>query len=237
MAAVLACGEGSVISHLSAAWLWGIRPNRPNSPELSLPAQHRPRVYGLRIHRRAALLPSELTRHRSIPVTSPALTIVDIAPQLSESQLEAAINEADVLDLIDPAQLRERLDHLPRIPGLAIVRHLLDRQTFLFTDSELERRFLRIVREASLPMPVTGSEVGGFKVDFHWPSLGLVVETDGLRYHRTPTQQSRDRLRDQAHARAGLTTLRFTHSQVRYEPGGVRDTLLAVVARLAGPGP
>jgi very-short-patch-repair endonuclease len=70
-------------------------------------------------------------------------------------------------------------------------------------------------------------------VDFHWPDLGLVVETDGLRYHRTAAQQTRDRLRDQAHAAAGLTTLRFTHAQVRYEPEHVRATLAKVARRLA----
>jgi very-short-patch-repair endonuclease len=76
--------------------------------------------------------------------------------------------------------------------------------------------------------------VHGFEVDFYWPDLGLVVETDGLRYHRTPAQQARDRLRDQTHAAAGLTALRFTHAQVRYEPVHVAATLLAVVHRLEG---
>jgi very-short-patch-repair endonuclease len=76
--------------------------------------------------------------------------------------------------------------------------------------------------------------VNGFRVDFYWPELGLVVETDGLRYHRTPAQQTRDRLRDQAHAAAGLTSLRFTHEQVAFERGHVRATLEAVVRRLSG---
>jgi very-short-patch-repair endonuclease len=71
-------------------------------------------------------------------------------------------------------------------------------------------------------------------VDFYWPRLGLVVETDGLRYHRTPSQQARDRLRDQAHTAAGLTTLRFTAAQVRFEEARVKATLIAVVTRLDG---
>jgi len=112
------------------------------------------------------------------------------------------------------------------------LRELLDQRTFRLTDSELERRFLRLVGDAGLPMPLTGKQLNGFKVDFYWPHLGLVVETDGLRYHRTPAQQARDRLRDQAHLAAGLTPLRFTHKQVRYEPGYVRLTLLAVADRL-----
>jgi very-short-patch-repair endonuclease len=109
---------------------------------------------------------------------------------------------------------------------------MLDRRTFVLTDSELERRFLPIARAAGLGAPSTGERVNGFRVDFFWAVLGLVVETDGLTYHRTPAQQARDRLRDQAHAAAGLTSLRFTHGQVRYAPGHVRKTLAAVAARL-----
>jgi very-short-patch-repair endonuclease len=75
--------------------------------------------------------------------------------------------------------------------------------------------------------------VNSFRVDFFWPELGLVVETDGLRYHRTPAQQARDRLRDQIHAAAGLTPLRFTHAQVAHEAGHVREVLAAVASRLA----
>jgi very-short-patch-repair endonuclease len=111
------------------------------------------------------------------------------------------------------------------------LRRVLDCRTFQLTDSELERRFLRLVRRAGLPRPVTQHRVNGFRVDFYWPELGLVVETDGLRYHRTPAQQSRDRTRDQKHAAAGLTALRFSHAQVAYEAEHVIETLHAVINR------
>jgi very-short-patch-repair endonuclease len=74
--------------------------------------------------------------------------------------------------------------------------------------------------------------VNGFRVDFYWPELGLIVETDGLRYHRTPAQQAADRVRDQAHTAAGLTPLRFTHAQVRYERRHVEETLRTISQRL-----
>jgi very-short-patch-repair endonuclease len=115
--------------------------------------------------------------------------------------------------------------------GVGILNSLLDRRVFRLTDSELERRFLQLVRFAGLPLPETGCVVNGFRVDFFWPDLGLIVETDGLRYHRTPGQQARDRQRDQVHTAAGLTTLRFTHAQVRFEPAEVREVLTRVVAR------
>lgn len=130
--------------------------------------------------------------------------------------------------------LRGALDVMPPRPGAGKVRRLLDRWTLVLTDSELEQRLLPIARAAGPPDPLTGVVLNGFKVDFYWPSLGLVVETDGLRCHRTPAEQARDRVRDQAHAAAGLTALRFTHAQVRYEPGHVERTLRAVATRRRG---
>jgi very-short-patch-repair endonuclease len=102
---------------------------------------------------------------------------------------------------------------------------LLDPFTFRLSDSDLEILFRPIAAAAGLPPPLSKEPVSGFEVDFFWPDLGLVVETDGLRYHRTPSAQARDRLRDQTHTAAGRTTLRFTHYQVRYEPRYVRQVL------------
>src|SRR5207245_6286281 len=161
----------------------------------------------------------------------------DLANGLDPSRLERAVNEADRLDLISPEALRLALDTYRGQPGVARLRELLDRRTFRLTDSELERLFLPLVTDAGLPTPLTRQHVNGFRVDFFWPDLGLVVETDGLRYHRTPAQQARDRLRDQAHLAAGFTPLRFTHAQVRFEAAYVRSTLLAVVRRLQGERP
>ncbi len=100
---------------------------------------------------------------------------------------------------------------------------------------DLERRFRPIARRAGLPPPWTQVNLNGFRVDFFWPELALVVETDGLRYHRTPAEQARDRVRDQALTAAGITVLRFTHAQVRYEPSHVERTLADVAVRLGDP--
>jgi very-short-patch-repair endonuclease len=232
MAAVLSCGPGAVLSHASAGALFGILPREGNTIEVSVPDEvaRRGRA-GLLVHRRR-LEHGHMTHHRGIPVTTPARTLVDVAPRLSRDRLEAAINEADKHDLIDPEALRSALDGFAGLPGVAIVRTTLDRRTFTLTDSKLERRFLLIARRCGLPLPRTQQWLNGSRVDFYWPELGLVVETDGLRYHRTPAQQAKDRLRDQAHAAAGLTPLRFTRAQVKFEPEHVRRTLAAVAERL-----
>lgn len=161
-------------------------------------------------------------------------TLVDQAANLAAGPLERLVNEADRLDLIDPPTLRAELETHRCEPGVRPLRALLDRRTFRLTRSELERIFLPIAARAGLSVPLTKQWINGFEVDFFWPGLGLVVETDGLRYHRTPAEQARDRLRDQAHTAAGLTQLRFTHGQVRYEPEHVLKTLRAVTHRLEG---
>ena len=223
MAAVLACGPNALISHSSAAALWGIRADRGGVIHVSAPTKRR--RPGVVLHRRRT---TDLRHRHGVPVTSPAQTLVDLAAELATDPLEAAINQADKLDLIDPDALREELESYAGVPGVARLRGTVDRRTFSMTRSQLERRFKPIARRAGLPKPRTGEFVNGFEVDFYFPELRLVVETDGLRYHRTPHQQAKDRVRDQAHTAAGLTPLRFTHAQVRYEPSYVEDTLAKV---------
>ena len=233
MAAVLACGPRAFLSDESAGALLEILPSTAGPIDVSVRGARCPRARaGIRIHRRRGLTDADVTRHLGIPVTSPALTLLDLAPRLSRDQLERAIGEADKRDLIDPESLRRELERFANRPGIAPLRETLDRHTFTLTDSELERRFLPIARQAGLSRPLTQQLVNGFRVDFYWPDLGLVVETDGLRYHRTPAQQAKDRLRDQAHAAAGLTPLRFVRAQVRYDPAHVCRTLASVAARL-----
>lgn len=232
MAAVLACGRDAALSHESAAALLDIRPQRRGEIEVSVPVRVSPRPKGVIVHRRRRRGPWEVTVHEGIPVTSPECTLVDLATRLSRRQLEAAVNEADKRDLIDPESLRATLEKLARRPGVEVLRELLDRLTFRLTDSELERLFMPIARRVGLGPPETEATVNGFEVDFYWPDLNLVVETDGLRYHRTPAQQARDRLRDQAHLAAGTTPLRFTHAQVRFEPDHVQRIIASVVSRL-----
>lgn len=230
MAAVLACGPGAVLSHVCAAVLYALF-DRCTEISISVPGDRNPRVPDLEIHR-VELPPRDITTYEGVPVTSPARTLVDLAAELTLPRLERAINEADKRRLITPDALRHELDRWPGRRGVAVLRDLLDRDTFVLTASELERRFLPIARRAGLGKPETGVRVNGFVVDFFWPALGLVVETDGITYHRTPLQQARDRRRDQAHAVAGLTPLRFTHRQVVGDPEGVARILAEVADAL-----
>ena len=177
-----------------------------------------------------------------IPVTAPARTLVDLAARLKPRELEAAINEADRLDLIDPTRLRQAIDGMRSQPGAGTVLRLLDRQDFLLTDSELERRFLRLgTVGASVLCRRPGRTSRASSVDFFWRELGLIVETDGLRYHRTPSQQARDRRRDQAaHRRRADDICGSRTRRSRFEPAEVRRCPGASgrqARRAAGPPP
>jgi hypothetical protein len=156
-------------------------------------------------------------------------TLIDQATELTPNRLERMVNEADKHDVIDPEALREALEDYAGDRGVKPLRTLLDRLTFRLSDTELEVLFRPIAIEAGLPAPLTKEMVNAFEVDFYWPDLGLVVETDGWRYHRTASAQTRDALRDQTHTAAGLTPLRFSHYQVAHEPQHV----LRIISRTA----
>jgi very-short-patch-repair endonuclease len=217
MVAVLACGPGAMLSHGSAAALWGIGQEWREIEVTVRSASPRRRPSG-----------------RECRATGLVQTLVDLATVHKRPAVERAVNEADRLDLIDPPTLRRELEVHRWEPGVKPLRTMLDRRTFRLTREELERRFLPLAERVGLPLPLTKQWVNGFEVDFYWPDRGFVVETDGLRYHRTPAEQARDRLRDQAHTAAGMTQLRFTHEQVYYEPEHVLSVLRATARRLLG---
>jgi hypothetical protein len=231
MAAVLACGPDAALSHRSAAALWGIA-EQGSQVDISVRRRCKHRRSGIDARSRPSLPEEDIVTRNGIPVTCPTRTLLDLATELRPAALERAVNEADKRDLADPEALRASLDGFAGQPGVKALRALLDRHTFRLSDSNLELLFRPIAAAAGLPTPLTKAQVNGFEVDFFWPGLGLVVETDGLRYHRTPSAQARDQLRDQAHTAAGLTPLRFTHHQVKYESARVREVLRTTAQNL-----
>lgn len=229
MAAVLACGGEAVLSHGSAAALWGIGPEW-HLIEITVRRRSWPAPVGVKVRGRPALPDGDLTIHRGIPVTTPARTVLDqAASPISDASLERLVNEVDAargIDLDVPA-LRAYYVLRQGEPGVKRLRKLLDPEAFRLSDSELERVFRPLALAAGLSQPLTKAFVDGYEVDFYWPALGLVVETDSLRYHRNPIKQARDLKRDQVHTAAGLTTLRFSHWQVVHEARHVEKILAA----------
>jgi Protein of unknown function (DUF559) len=232
MAGVLACGDDGALGHQSAAALWEIGTEKPGVIDISVRRRCELKRPGLRVRGRPTLEAADIVHHDGIPVTSPVQTLIDLATELTQLGVERAVNEADKRDLVDPETLRSALEGYAGQPGAPLLRRLLDKRTFPLSDSDLEILFRPIATAAGLPTPLTKQIVNGFEVDFFWPELGLVVETDGLRYHRTPSTQARDARRDRSHVLAGMTPLRFTHYEIKYEPAQVRATLTRAAAML-----
>jgi very-short-patch-repair endonuclease len=235
MAAVLACGEGALLSHRSAAALWEIGSERRGVIDVSVMRRAELKRRGLRARGRPSLSVERVTSHDRIPVTTPVQTLIDLSTELAPIRMERAVNEADKRDLIDPEMLRAELGRYTGEPGVKALCALLDKRTFRLSDSDLEILFRAIALEAGLPLPLTKEIVNGFEVDFFFPELGLIVETDGLRYHRTPSTQARDARRDRTHTLTGMTPLRFTHHEIKYEPARVRSELRRIATALTRP--
>jgi very-short-patch-repair endonuclease len=231
MAATLACGPDARLSHRSAAEIWRVAAVAPGWIDVSVPSSSLHRLDGIRLHRRVEFGTTRIVK--GIPVADPISVLIDLAAEMPTEEVEDAINEADRLDLIRTHRLRPALEGELRRPGIGRLKRVLDAQTFSRAQNALERRFLALVRAAELPPPDTQRRLGRHRVDFFWPDLGFVVETDSLRHHRTAAEQAVDVGRDQAHARAGLRTLRFSHSQVFHRPDHVRAVLKDTYRHLA----
>jgi very-short-patch-repair endonuclease len=228
IAATLACGEGAALSHESAGASCGMCRGGTRPVHVSVPPDRRVRLDGIKPHRRDPMPPT--TTIDGIRMTIPLFTIVDLAAHLDEEPLTKALNDADRLGLVDPDELFSVVESLKNRRGIRKLRSLLGDYTR--TDSNLERRLLDLARQAGLPRPQTQADVHGQRVDFYWPELKLVVETDGLTYHRTAAQQAVDRKRDQILTAAGLRCVRFPNAQVRDESAEV----IEILRRLAAPG-
>ena len=230
LAAVLACGEGTVLSHRSAAGLWGLR--HPYSGPVEVTTPTRRRGSGA-IRAFSSLLPSdEVTERDGVPVTTVARTLLDLGRVLKPDQVAWALNEADVLRLADETSLTELVERYPGRRGTAAIRRLVAERVKggRVTRSEMERLFAAFVARHRLRAPVMNGWVEGFEVDAHWPSERLVVELDSHGFHLTPRAFEADRERDRVLTLAGWRVVRVTWRQLTREPGRLARDLRRLLA-------
>lgn len=227
LAAVLAAGDGSVLSHESAAELHAIGRRRPSLIAVTTPTQRRPT--GVRVHRYRTLDRRDVTTHRGIPVTTVHRTLIDLADALTPHQLTNVIHEAAFRGrFVEPA-VRDAMERAPGRHNLAVLERAiaLYRRGSAGTRSGNEDAFLALVAALGWPEPRVNADLLGHEVDFHWPELMLVVEIDGPGHERPPSRRD-DALRDRAHRTAGYAVLRFTDADVRERPRDVTAVLAAV---------
>lgn len=227
MAAVLACGDGAVLSHRDAAALWELRPTARPRVDVTVP-RSRAAVAGVDLHRSRRLDTVDVTRRERIPVTTVARTVVDLADVLGERGLESVLERAEALRALDVRAVEDARARAPGRRGHARLERALSRPPEL-TRSELERRFLKLCADHGLPAPGVNRRIAGLEVDFLWRDRALAAETDGWAHHRTRSAFERDRERDQRLAREGVRVLRFSYRQVERAPAEVAETLRAAL--------
>jgi very-short-patch-repair endonuclease len=222
MAAVLACGPGAVLSHRSAASLWGIRP--PSAGPIEVTVRTKSVLRG-GIRRHSASLPAdEVTVVDGIPVTTVPRTVFDLATVSTEQSVEAALRESEYLQLHDRLSLPDLLYRYPGHRGNRVVRVCLARrsETTGRIRSPLEERFLPFLRRHRLPIPKLNAWIHlrgrSFQVDCLWEDHKQIVELDGFQAHGTRAAFREDRARDRTLRVAGYGITRIAWAQLDDEP-------------------
>jgi hypothetical protein len=211
MVVVKRCGPSAVLSHLSAAVLWSIWKRDPAEIHVTVPPSCNPRAPGVWVHRRTLDAGARSERDR-LPVTAVLQTLIDCAPGRARPELERMLNQADARELLRANRVHDAVRGRFE-PGARAICRILDEDAFVLTESELERLFVPIAIRAGLGKPLTQQWIAGYRVDFYWPEHRLVVEVDGLRYHRTALQQRHDLEREHALDALHITCRRFSYWQ------------------------
>jgi hypothetical protein len=223
LAAVLACGPGAVLSHRSAAALWGLRPSHARRVDVTVPHTSGVRSTAAIVVYRSRR-PIESTLHEAIPVTTPMRTLADLATALPRRPLEKAAEAAEALKLLNLRALD--MTH----PGSKRLCEVLDAHDLSSTTrSALEDALLELCDDHGLPRPLVNTIHDGAELDFCWPAHRLNVETDGRR-HRTRAAFERDRARDARLTLLGWRVVRLTYRQVDTQPEWVAALLRGLLS-------
>jgi len=213
LAAVMACGSGAVLSHRSAADLWGLRPNAARLEVTVSEVCRRPA--GVLVHRTRVLAPQDVAERDGIPVTSVARTLLDLSAVVRPSDLEVAVDRAERLGLFDLNAIVDVLQRAKGRRGASNIRRVLAAYEASTQKSELERRFKALLETApDIPRPafnaLVDGETGTHEVDAHWPEERLAVQLDGFEFHRTRRDRERNAATDADLELAGERVMRLT---------------------------
>jgi very-short-patch-repair endonuclease len=226
LAAVKACGPGSLLTGRAAAHLLHLLKRPPSLPEV-LTVRHR-RPKGVIVHRCRSIDRRDATTWRRIPVTNVPRTLVDLAAALDPPDLARAFHDAAVKHHTKPAAVERVLSRRHNWPGARELRRVIwgDEPVSL---SRLEAAFIAAVRRSRLPLPETNSRVDGRYLDCRWPDHHLTVELDGYRYHGTRHAWEQDRQRERDARTRGDEFRRYTWRDVVEDPEPMLADLRALL--------
>jgi very-short-patch-repair endonuclease len=241
MAAVLASGPGAVLSHRSAAYLWGLVDSWEEPIDVTAPNRRGRNPNGVAAHRDGSLQPIDKTTLYGIPCTGVARTLLDFAAVVLEWEVRKAVAEAEVLQILDRPKLEALLRRSRRRRGVARLRLILDtiQPQTKRTRSELERKFLEMCAKREVPEPevnvwLPAPDGKRYQADFLWRDARLIVEADGRRFHDTDSAFLSDRKRRQQLELAGWQVSQTTWKQIEQEPRRLALIVRALIAQREG---
>jgi very-short-patch-repair endonuclease len=233
MGAVLAFGPDAVLSHRSAGQVWGLVPRSRIRPEVTRPtaARRRPNL----VAHRGSLPGDEVVRVRCIPVTSVPRTMLDLAGELEEREVERAWNEMEVRGYTDALSVPDLLERYPGRKGSVLLARLADRRTLPvgITRNDFEEAFLALIDRHGLPRPRMNAHLAlrgrFYEVDCLWEKQRVAIELDGGAVHKTTKAFEDDRERDRILTAERYTTSRITWHQLHDKPRQVADDLRQIL--------
>lgn len=230
IAALLGCGDRALLSHRSAAWLWGLTSRFVWPVEVTAASRRQTRK-AIRIHSAVALTPSDHASHEGIPVTAIPRTLLDFAAT-DPHFLRQALDNAQRLGLLDLIAVDELTSRSKGFRGVKRLRTALEsHRPAAFTRSGLERRFLQLTQRAGLPRPSTNLFIEGYELDAYWPVQRFAVELDTYDHHGTTSAFEADRLRQENLKLAGIEMIRITGARLSREPTAVMNRLRRLLAQ------
>jgi hypothetical protein len=225
MAAVLACGEGAVLSHRSATALWELLPVPSGAIDVLVERCGPRRKTGIAVHETLYLPERDRTVVDFIPVTSIPRTLLDLA-EIAPTKLRRAWDEADRRGRLDLGAVRELCDRSSGRRGLRqMLAVMADTSETPHTKGELEALFFDFCHAYALPVPICNALVEGYEVDAFWPEYALIVELDSWTYHRGRRAFERDRERSAALQAAEYRVIPITWRRLTRHPAEVAEQL------------
>jgi hypothetical protein len=227
-AAVLDCGPGAALSHGSAMALWGFWRRWERPFEVTVVGDRRPP--GILVHTSTTLRRRDVTTHVGIRVTSPARTVLDIAPRLNDRALKRTVNSALNSDWLGESELAELVSRLARRPGARRIAPLIDLPGTP-TRSGWEDDFPAFCESQGLPTPLMGAVVRGYIVDALFEAEKVIVELDSWEFHKNRIAFEDDRERDTETLAHGFVTVRMTWERIKARPDTEGQRMRAILAQ------
>lgn len=231
LAAVLACGDGAVLSHRSAAWLWGFLPSFPAEPEVLVPSKgHRRRA--IRVYRTAGLPDRDGAVVERIPVTSAARTLFDLTGVVSTRDRARAIDRAKRTGQLDLGALDSIIARRSRSTEARLLREALTLYRKPVHDrARSELLLIEALEKEGLPLPTINCWVEKWEIDAYWEAERFAVEVDGWETHGSREAFESDRLRQEEMKLAGIDSIRISARRIETEPEQVARNLRTLLSR------